>query len=758
LKREFIYSIILCIFSTALSAQPSQVHNLYFDKLATRWDEGVPLGNGILGMLVWQQDGLLRMSLDRADLWDLRPMKGLHRSEFSYYWIMEQVQKKEYAPVQKYFDEPYEREPAPTKIPGAALIFKVKELGEIKSVELKLKEAICELTWKNGTVLTTFIHATRPAGWFIIKGTSENITPELIAPKYEGDSTGPSGSVTGDDLSRLGYKNGEITSDYRTINYVQEGWGGFRYEVSVRLEKTADSIMGVWSISSHFPENGKSAPAAEVVLKAPSFEEAFREHKEWWSAFWGKSSLKVPDPLLEKQWYLEQYKFGAAARRGAPPISLQAVWTADNGRIPPWKGDFHHDLNTQLSYWPCYSSNHLEEGLSYLDYLDRNKPNFQRYTKQFFKTDGLAVPGVTTLDGTEMGGWIQYSLSPTISSWLAHHFYLHWRYSRDRIFLKKRAYPWISQTAKLIESLTFLDGQGKRKLTFSSSPEIYDNSLQAWFPENTNYDLALMKFISKTAAELAAELNYQHEKVHWDSIYQQFGDFAIDEQMALMFAPGLAYNQSHRHFSHAMAVHPLGLIKWEDGERSRNIIRATIAKLDTIGPSGWVGYSYAWLGNLKARAKDGEGALIALQIFARAFCSSNSFHLNGDQSGLGYSNFTYRPFTLEGNFAFAAGIQEMLLQSYAGFIEVFPAMPAGWLDVSFNKLRAEGAFLVSAKRTRGRLERLEIVSEKGGTTWVKLPNSGWKTTFIEGVKMLENKGNELYIKFKKDGRIGFDFE
>ena len=24
-------------------------------------------------------------------------------------------------------------------------------------------------------------------------------------------------------------------------------------------------------------------------------------------------------------------------------------------KIPPWKGDYHHDLNTELCYWPAYN-------------------------------------------------------------------------------------------------------------------------------------------------------------------------------------------------------------------------------------------------------------------------------------------------------------------------------------------------------------------------------------------------------------------
>ncbi|ULT23414.1 hypothetical protein KUH03_30110 [Sphingobacterium sp. E70] len=133
-----------------------------------------------------------------------------------------------------------------------------------------------------------------------------------------------------------------------------------------------------------------------------------------------------------------------------------------------------------------------------------------------------------------------------------------------------------------------------------------------------------------------------------------------------------------------------------------------------MGPDYWCGYSYSWLGNLKARAKDGAGAAKALKIFAEAFCSINSFHLNGDQTKSGLSKFTYRPFTLEGNFAFAAGIQEMLLQSYAGFIEIMPAVPAAWKNIAFDQLRAEGAFLVSAKRVDGLVSEVKIYAEKGG--------------------------------------------
>jgi len=461
-----------------------------------------------------------------------------------------------------------------------------------------------------------------------------------------------------------------------------------------------------------------------------------------------KSAIHVPDTLVEKQWYLEQYKFGSASRPGAPPISLQAVWTADNGRLPPWKGDFHHDLNTQLSYWPAYSGNHLDLAMPYLDHLDANKANYERYTKMYFGKAGLAVPGVTTLNGTEMGGWIQYALSPTVSSWLGQHYYLQWKYSMDKVFLQNRAYPWVKGAAVFLENLTVIDEKGHRKLPISSSPEINDNDITAWFHQNTNYDLSLMKFTFKAAAEMATALGNKNEAAHWQKILAQFDDFALTPANQLMFSPTMAYNQSHRHFSHMMSIYPLGLIKWEDGKRSQSIIKNSIRLLDSIGPDYWCGYTYSWLASMKARAKDGDGAAKDLNIFAKAFCSVNSFHLNGDQTKSGYSKFTYRPFTLEGNFAFASGLQEMLLQSYAGFIEVLPAVPAAWKDLSFENLRAEGAFLVSVKRSGGQVEEVKIVSEKGGNTKLKLPFKTWVPVAKKDVKIGNINNGFVSLSFK----------
>jgi alpha-L-fucosidase 2 len=127
---------------------------------------------------------------------------------------------------------------------------------------------------------------------------------------------------------------------------------------------------------------------------------------------------------------------------------------------------------------------------------------------------------------------------------------------------------------------------------------------------------------------------------------------------------------------------------------------------------------------MAARAGDGKRAAAALRVFAECFCLPNSFHANGDQSKSGKSKMTYRPFTLEGNFAFASGIQEMLIQSHTGIVRVFPAVPDPWMDVSFDSLRAEGAFLISATRKAGKVVEVRVRSEKGGHLRLENPFPG----------------------------------
>ena len=323
----------------------------------------------------------------------------------------------------------------------------------------------------------------------------------------------------------------------------------------------------------------------------------------------------------------------------------------------------------------------------------------------------------------------------------------------DKEFLEMRAYPWLKETAEFFDSFSVMHSDGKKKLPLSSSPEINNDRADAWFPQSTNFDLALIRWTYLKLSEMANELGLSEEEKKWQGELQKWPKIKLGKDGNILLASDYPLPYSHRHFSHLMAIHPLGLFDGQQEEADNQIISASLKELESLGTSQWVGYSFSWLANLKARAGDGEDAAKALKIFSEAFCSSNSFHLNGDQLKKGYSNYTYRPFTLEGNFAFASGLQEMLLQSQNDIIRIFPAIPSRWQTVSFNNLRTEDAFLISASKTNGQVDKIKIISEKGRELKLLNPFSG--DYFIEGVrkKKIQREGNFIKIMTKSGDEI-----
>lgn len=747
MNKLFCLLLAICTHD-AIAAQPLPSHNLRFDSLATRWDEGIPLGNGWLGALIWKKGNNVRLSLDRVDLWDDRPMPEIDKLNLK--WVEQKVKMQQYDSVQKYGDEPYEKFPAPTKIPGAALEFNCSSFGKIVSNELDISIGLSTIVFENGVQFFNYVHASKETGYFgFEKLPSASLTPQLMIPAYNTGNTGGSGnSVEGQGLERLGYKKGTVTKTATSILYHQPTWNNNYYEVLVQWKKfTAKHIIGQWTITVNKP--AVLSPLI-VSLKEPT---GWDKHIAWWQDYWSRSSVTLPDSMLEKQYYLEMYKFGSVARSNTPPISLQAVWTADNGNLPPWKGDLHHDLNTQLSYWPGYTSNHTDLTASYTNWLWKVKDTNKKWTKHFFETDGLNVPGVTTISGKAMGGWVQYSMSPTTSAWLAQHFYWQWKYTGDKKFLQEKCKPYFDEIDKYFSQLHLVDSSNhKFRFPLSSSPEYNDNTIKAWFTKFTNYDLSLVRNFYSIYNEV--EEKTTGIKPH-PSIKESRDYPGMDtNETGLTIAPGQNLDESHRHHAHLMAIYPLGMLSPDDSAQKKLIDRS-LNWLANKGTRNWCGYSFSWAACLYARAKQADSAARMLNIFASNFCSPNSFHLNGDQKGGQYSSFTYRPFTLEGNFAFAQGVHEMLVQSYNGYIEVFPAVPKSWPNVTFQNLRTEGAFLVSAQKTDGVVTEVVVEAEQDAELHIRLPFKTWLVTGIEREQIGNAGGNIQSVHLKQGQTIIF---
>ncbi|WP_176012027.1 glycoside hydrolase N-terminal domain-containing protein [Victivallis sp. Marseille-Q1083] len=674
----------------------------------TRWDEAVPVGNGLIGGLLWGDGRKMKLSLDRCDLWDERTNGVYEHPDWSYRALQEIVATGDEARLALQ-DELYERITA-TKLPVGRIEIDFSVPEALQTFELDMEHAIAWGADATGARRIECFAAADQSGIYLKLAAPQAATLRIVPPDYDSTKTLDDQQFVKSPAG-LGYPAGQLKTTGRLMYYVQQcGDGGLHYVILVR------KIAGdVWFISVERVDSA-SEPAALITrfnddgFTAADWESALSLHTQWWRNFWNHSGISLDDdPEMERFYHLNRYLFGSVSRQNTPPASLQGLWTADEGTLPPWRGDYHHDLNTQLTYCGYLTCGDFSCGESFFNHLSSQLEIHREFTRRYYDSPGIGLAGTCTLGGQALGGWPQYSMSPTNSAWLAIMFVQHVRYAGDEEFLRHKAWPFAHGVGEFIEHLLYEDDNGRYRLPLSTSPEIHDNRLEAFLGGFSNYDLALIRKLFLELIYLAEQLDDQAEKNRWQAHLAKLPDFAVDPEKGLMLCPNENLMESHRHHSHLLAIWPLRLLNMtDDGE----VITASLRHLDRLGSGYWVGFSYPWAAAMAAYCGRGERALKFLQHFCDGFLSRNGFHLNGDFKDLGYSWVKYRPFTLETNFLAQQVIQEMLLQTHAGTIRIFPAVPNSWRTVSFVNWRGEGGVKISASLADHRITAVRIAATK----------------------------------------------
>lgn len=693
-----------------MSHLPSASCDLQFQGAIQRWDEALPLGNGFCGALVWGPSEGLRFSLDRGDLWDPTPYNGVYQEEFSYANMVRLAREGKEDEIRRIFDTPYHY-PVPTKLPAGKLILHFeKDLPQRSALSLATAEA---QVWIGEIQLRAFVHAEEPYGMICVDCSPESFSLEIDRPQY-GLDTGENEPLQmhhelTPSLELLRYPPAETGEDGELRWFTQKITGGMEYGIFAQIHPVGQKTWIAWSVASSLDGDDWKQRVRENLRRAlaEGYENNLARHARWWAEHWEQSGVTLPDPLFEKNWYLGHYFLACCSRKGCYPMPLQGVWTADDGQLPPWKGDYHHDLNTQLSYYSYAKAGHFAEGESFLDYLWNMRDCAREFAQRFFHGKGICLPGVMSQDGVPLGGFAMYALSPTNQLWLCQSFERHWRFTGDDVFLRERAYPYLCETAEFLLSIVE-ERDGLYYLPISSSPEIHDDTIRAFLTPNSNYDLSLMQYLFRSLAEMSAYLE-DGRKAEWEGHLAKLPQLAVSDRNVLMLDRKETLEESHRHLSHAMAVHPLRLLSYDVPEEQK-IIDETILDLERLGTGNWMGYTFAWMAELYAVQRNGNGAAYQLQVFWNNYCSVNGFHLNGDYRCRGTGCSHYRPFTLEGNMCAVDALQEMLLQSEGNCLRLFPAIPDEWREtqVAFRDLRAERGLRVSAKWSGGKVSALTL--------------------------------------------------
>ena len=672
------------------------------------WDEGAPLGNGRTGSIVYGR-GIVKITADRTDLWDLRPNETTLEKGFTYENLVrlsKSGKEEDWAERERLFEDIFMGKPYPSKITAGRLELDFGKNAEDISCTLDPKTATAEIYGGEKKLASVFVSGEANVG--VIRTYAE-YNLRIHVPAYLSGMP-QNGSGLEDDSANMSlkYPPAAMKSDGKFTWYEQNTHTKYAFGIIVYED---DGVIYYTLVTTDDDED-YIAYGKKMLLNAARCggERLFALHKKEWGKYWRKSRVTTGDRLLDDTYKKSWYLFKCCSGKGGYPMPLQGVWTADNDCLPPWKGDYHHDTNTELSYQSYLKANRLEEGEVFVEYLWKLKPAYEKFAKKFFGVNGLLIPSCSTLDGKAMGGWAQYSLSPTMTIWAAQSFDEYYLYTGDEKFLKERAYPFFKETGSAIGAL-LTEKNGKLYLPLSSSPEIFDNTRKSYLRENSNFDLALLIYLFGTLKGYAEKLG--DDSSEYEEILNKLDDIAISPDGVVMLDKTQKLPETHRHFSHLMCLYPLHLIDY-DTEEHKKIYEASIKDLEILGTGYWVGFSFVMSAQIYAMAKNGNASYERLRQFCRGFVGENGFHLNGDFRHFGYTQFHYRPFTLEALFGFCDALHEMLLQDHTGKIELFAAIPQEWKTrtIGFKNLRSRGGLIISAKLTNGGLTELSVTAPK----------------------------------------------
>ncbi|MHC4200459.1 MAG: glycosyl hydrolase family 95 catalytic domain-containing protein [Planctomycetota bacterium] len=499
-----------------------------------------------------------------------------------------------------------------------------------------------------------------------------------------------------------------------------------------------------------------------------------REHAAWWAEYWNRSWVSIPQKQIEKDYYGSLYVLGSAYRlRGFPP-GLFGIWVLSEG--PEWNGDYHLNYNHNAPTYGLFSANRIEQmdvaTDPYLDFL----PRARRYARELCDAGGILFPvgiGPKGIDAT-------YNHAAVDS-----------RYSNPRRATKKVTLH--GQKSNASESLTPVD------LRFRSTwdPD-YAKTYYPFVADAAKFWVDYLKFepidkvpgiapipptagppVGRSASGTGAAnrfVLYNHS-VHEGSGPNVNGTAALGLirmtfKLALDMGELLGVDEDLREERQHILDHLSGYATWNIpdmgrrkygnkrvfrlAEEGKNWNGNNTLGIQHIFPAGQIGLESD--PDLLALSRD----MISVMRCWNDFNGTNSFYPAAVR--VGYDSREILRFLeswakqktangmkhgrnahgMESCTPSIVTINMMLCTGHQGVLRVFHAWP-NELDAEFEDLRAFGAFLVSSRLRGGKVEYVEIKSERGRKCTIQNPWPGQRVRVTRGDGRTETAEGERFV-------------